>query len=168
MTKKWILANIVLLYLTVMVFFAVPAVLSKNVSAQAPVQAYKPTIAFTPTPVPTPVLVEGEPVHLSIPRLNINLDIINGVYDPTTQTWTLTDNKAEYATITTEPNNESGNTLIYGHNIDQVFYPTAGLEPGDLLLFKQQMVMFLNIPLQTQQLSHQQTHQFFPTRVQRE
>jgi LPXTG-site transpeptidase (sortase) family protein len=76
--------------------------------------------AATKATVP-PSAVQGNPVHLSIPSLNISLAVIPGIYNSNTQTWTLTTNKAQYATISPEPNDQSGDTFIYGHYRKEVF-----------------------------------------------
>lgn len=62
----------------------------------------------------TPVM-SGEPDTLSIPSLNIGLQITPGVYNYQTKQWTLTNDKVQYAVMTPEPNNQSGNTFLYGH-----------------------------------------------------
>lgn len=78
----------------------------------------------------------GVPISLAIPRLNINLTIINGVYNSSNQTWTLTPDKAQYWQLSSPPNNRSGNTIIYGHDTQNVFYFTKDLQIGDILIIK--------------------------------
>lgn len=88
-----------------------------------------PAIAFsapaskvaTPQSTPTQSVVSGHPVRLQIPSLNFDLQIIDGVYNVKAQTWNLTTNKVQYATITPEPNSANGNTFMYGHNRREVF-----------------------------------------------
>jgi LPXTG-site transpeptidase (sortase) family protein len=65
--------------------------------------------------------IGGIPVSLQIASLHMNLQIIPGVYNPKTKTWNLTLNKVQYATVTPMPNNESGNTFMYGHYRPEVF-----------------------------------------------
>jgi LPXTG-site transpeptidase (sortase) family protein len=65
--------------------------------------------------------IGGNPVRIQIPSLNMDLAIIPGVYNKRTQTWTLTLDKVQYATITPEPNNLSGDTFLYGHYRRNVF-----------------------------------------------
>jgi LPXTG-site transpeptidase (sortase) family protein len=74
--------------------------------------------------------ITGEPARLSIPTLNINLPIIPGYYDAKTQTWTLTVNKVQYATITPQPNNIEGNTFLYGHARAAVFANLHNILPN--------------------------------------
>ena len=89
----------------------------------------------TPTPTPTPVArIEGNPVKIEVPSANINLSVIKGYYNPKTQTWTLTNNKAQYAVMTPWANNTEGNTFIYGHDIPQVFARLNRIKPGDKVI----------------------------------
>lgn len=77
-------------------------------------------VAATPAQV-SPVAKSGEPVRLKIPSLHMDLVVIDGLYNQKTGAWTLTRDKAQFATITTKPNDISGNTLIYGHYRPEVF-----------------------------------------------
>jgi LPXTG-site transpeptidase (sortase) family protein len=85
-------------------------------------------------PVPdttTITKLQGKPVRISIPSLKIDLPVIDGFYNADKQTWTLTNNKAQYATITPEANNQEGNTFIYGHNRRDVFASLHKIKVGD-------------------------------------
>lgn len=75
--------------------------------------------------------ITGEPIQIRVPRLGVDLAVIDGIYDPALDTWTLTKDKAQFARMTELPNNESGNTFIYGHNTDAVFSPLVWLQSGD-------------------------------------
>ena len=76
----------------------------------------------SPKPVVTSsVSISGHPERIIIPRLNIDIPVIDGVYNTYTRTWNLTADKAQFALITPEPNTTAGNTFIYGHNTKQVF-----------------------------------------------
>lgn len=80
---------------------------------------------------PAPVQrIEGKPVTMQIPSLNIDLPVANGYYNTSSKTWTLSNDKAHFATITPEPNNQAGNTFIYGHNRKQVFASLNKIKPG--------------------------------------
>jgi LPXTG-site transpeptidase (sortase) family protein len=68
-----------------------------------------------------PNIIEGQPSQLIIPSLGMNLPIIPGYYDKQTKTWTLTLSEVQYATVTPPPNNQSGNTFLYGHYRPEVF-----------------------------------------------
>ena len=76
--------------------------------------------------------IAGPPSRIIVPRLNIDLPVIRGTYDRTNDSWTLTDTKAQFAGMTSLPNNIDGNTFIYGHNTDPVFAKLAGLKKGDI------------------------------------
>lgn len=101
-----------------------------------------PTLTYTPPvakPQPAVYLrssVSGKPVTILVPRLGIELSIIDGAYDKASDSWTLTDDKAQFATITDRPNDGGGNTFIYGHNTDRVFGRLAGLVDGDIVQIK--------------------------------
>jgi len=68
-----------------------------------------------------PTAVTGKPVRIAVPSLKIDLAVIDGNYDKKTGEWTLTLDKAQYATPTVQPNDQGGNTLIYGHYRPEVF-----------------------------------------------
>ncbi len=73
----------------------------------------------------------GEPTRIRIPSLNIDLSVVDGYYNKTTKAWTLTKDKVQYATITPQPNNKSGNTFMYGHNRPGVFNTLNKIKVGD-------------------------------------
>lgn len=101
-------------------------------------QPAEPVVAATYVPPKPAVTIRtsdkrvGEPSRISVPRLGISLSVIDGEYDTKKDNWTLTDDKAQFARMTALPNNESGNTFVYGHNTDAVFAPLAWLEAGDV------------------------------------
>jgi sortase (surface protein transpeptidase) len=74
--------------------------------------------------------ISGHPKAISIPSLNINLQIIDGFYNKSSRQWTLTLDKAQFAPITPEPNNIAGNTFIYGHYRREVFAYLHNIKPG--------------------------------------
>ena len=73
---------------------------------------------------------QGVPVRLQIPELDIDIAISSGSYNASTHQWTLDDQHAFYASITPPANSAAGNTLIYGHNIAEVFSVLHDLKPG--------------------------------------
>jgi LPXTG-site transpeptidase (sortase) family protein len=74
--------------------------------------------------------VSGHPKTISIPSLKVNLPVIDGYYNQSNKQWTLTLNKAQFATIAPEPNNIAGNTFIYGHYRREVFSSLHNIKPG--------------------------------------
>jgi len=68
-----------------------------------------------------PVIIAGKPIRIQIPSLKMDLAVVDGTYDKATGKWTLTRDKVQFATLSTQPNDKSGNTLIYGHAIKAVF-----------------------------------------------
>lgn len=87
--------------------------------AQPGAAVHVPTIA--PQPAAKPSLLIGKPVRLQIPSLGIDLAIVDGVYNEKSMAWSLSKDKAHYALPSVQPNNETGNTLIYGHYRPEVF-----------------------------------------------
>jgi sortase (surface protein transpeptidase) len=90
-----------------------------------------PTAVIKAVKAPSgPNVIVGHPTRLDIPSLKISLSIINGYYDSAKQTWTLTNDAAQYATITPEPNSAGGNTFMYGHDINRIFGRLAQIQVG--------------------------------------
>lgn len=104
----------------------------------------RPTIAYTSSAPSTPEIsaatpkpverISGEPVKLDVPSVDISLDVIPGRYNTQTRQWTLTLDKAQFATLTPFPNNQEGNTLIYGHYRKGVFLNLPKVRPGDIAM----------------------------------
>jgi len=78
------------------------------------------------------LFIKGIPYRITIPRLQIDLSIENGNY--LEESWTTAKEKALFATKSFLPNNLEGNTIIYGHNTNDVFRPTDRLIKGDRVL----------------------------------
>lgn len=76
----------------------------------------------------------GKPVHLLLPSVAIDLDVASGYRKSNSEEWVVSSDKAHFANITSPINNKSGNTVIYGHDIQAVFKPTSGLKIGDELI----------------------------------
>jgi sortase (surface protein transpeptidase) len=99
-------------------------------SKVAVAQQSSAAVVQSPAPKPLPTLVMGEPVAIAIPSLNLNLGVIPGIYNPRTGAWNLTLSEAQFATTSVEPNNESGQTFIYGHYRPAVFAYLHHILPG--------------------------------------
>lgn len=99
--------------------------------SQNQLTAAPPTIV-TPAlqTVNKPLAVTGKPVRLQIASLQLSVAVADGVYNPQNGQWTLSKDKAHFALITAQPNNEQGNTLIYGHYRPEVFARLRKLQPG--------------------------------------
>ncbi|MEK7152860.1 MAG: sortase [Patescibacteria group bacterium] len=94
---------------------------TQNRVVQAQSKPASQTVTPAPTPAPTPTLIIGKPVALQIPSLGFDLQVVDGAYNANNGTWTLSRDKAHYALPSMQPNNEHGNTLIYGHYRKEVF-----------------------------------------------
>lgn len=79
----------------------------------------------------TKVIIDGEPQTFTMQRLGINLPIKYGYYDTNTDDWTTSDDAIYFGYGTALPNNQRGNTFIYGHNRDSVIGKLAYLVVGD-------------------------------------
>lgn len=96
----------------------------KQVNAQALV-SNKPAETSEP-------LVAGKPTRIDIDSVNIDLEVIPGYYNSTNNSWTLTLNKAQWGTMTAQPNNKEGQTFIYAHYRLNVFYTLPKVKVGDI------------------------------------
>lgn len=76
---------------------------------------------FQPPALLFPEVVSGLPVRLIIPGSAIDIPVDRGYYQASTDSWTLSGYRAQFAMTSTLPNNIEGNTFIYGHNNDFVF-----------------------------------------------
>ena len=111
------------------------AVSTPYVAAKAPAaQLQHQQVSERPTEQKV-VEISGTPVRITIPsEWNLDLPVIPGVYDPSSDSWTLSGYKAQFATASEPANNVGGETFIYGHNNDYVFgalrhvTPTVGAE----------------------------------------
>jgi LPXTG-site transpeptidase (sortase) family protein len=77
-----------------------------------------------------PEIKTGQPTELHISDIGVNLVVAKGEFDQATHTWNVSTDKAHYATVSDAPNNQYGNTFIYGHNRANVFARLAQLQPG--------------------------------------
>jgi LPXTG-site transpeptidase (sortase) family protein len=80
-----------------------------------------------------PVVKYGMPKRLVIPSLNFDRDILKGEYDAAKNTWNVSGTGVHFAYPTSQPNDYSGNTLIYGHNNKNVFGPLKKIKSGDIV-----------------------------------
>jgi LPXTG-site transpeptidase (sortase) family protein len=77
-------------------------------------------------------LIQGMPNRIVVPKLGLDLPVVQGAYNPTTKQWTVSDDYANWAPNTAQSNNKDGQTLIYGHNSWKIFAGLVnGLKPGD-------------------------------------
>lgn len=89
-----------------------------------------PAVAPKPT---KPDVITGKPVHLAIDSVSIAVPVVDGSYHERTKSWDLSLDKAHYALPTVQPNNEAGNTFIYGHYRPEVFAYLHNIKAGATL-----------------------------------
>lgn len=76
--------------------------------------------------------ISGHPVRIVLPRLAIDIPVVDGTYDSGQKVWSVAATTANYATITAAPNTRHDKTLVYGHWTPRVFGATKDLQAGDL------------------------------------
>lgn len=81
-------------------------------------------------------IIDGQPVLFRVDRLNVSLPVKPGLYDASTDSWTLSDEAVYHANMTPMPNNQAGSTFIYGHNRDMVLAKLDGLVVGDVAIIE--------------------------------
>ena len=78
-----------------------------------------------------PQAVSGHPVRIVASSVGVDMPVVDGFYDSTTGDWTLYSDKAQFAAMTAEPNDKSGQTFIYGHATQRVFGKLLNMHAGD-------------------------------------
>lgn len=90
-------------------------------------------IVAVPTAVSKPI-ISGKPVRIVINEadngLNIDLPIDDGQYDTNSNSWTLSEQHAQFALPSVIANDTTGTTLIYGHNNKYVFGYLSAIHPN--------------------------------------
>lgn len=76
-------------------------------------------------------LISGTPVRIQLPSVGIDLKVIPGYYYPSTKSWTLSLDDAQWGVMTAKPNNQGGDTFIYAHYRWHVFYTLPKVKAGD-------------------------------------
>lgn len=107
--------------------------LIQNPTATVNVETNPEPIATAIKRTSTKEIISGQPTRFSIGRLDIDLPVHDGVYDSASQTWTLSTDAVYFATVTTRPNDNRGNTFIYGHNQPQVIGSMQDIKIGDIV-----------------------------------
>lgn len=129
----YFLIGITLIFFGVLLFVLPPIVRRVNANQQfAPVVAESDIRRIKPPEE----AVTGKAVYLSIPSISLGIEVVDGIIDVETQTWTLTKDKAQFAAITSPPNNIAGNTFIYGHNRKEVFSKLLKIQDGAVAYVK--------------------------------
>lgn len=78
-------------------------------------------------------IISGIPDRIMLDRLSVDLPVQRGEYDEQTKEWSLNDEAAFFVTTTSLPNDNKGNTFIYGHNNQKIFGSLASVVVGDLV-----------------------------------
>ncbi len=97
------------------------------------ISAIEPVITTEEVDKPT---ISGEPIEINFQSQSILINIVPGYYDKNSEQWTTSNDKAHFATVTSVPNNKTGNTFIYGHNRSEVFMGLIDSQLGDIASIK--------------------------------
>lgn len=73
---------------------------------------------------------QGQPVHLSIPSLALELPVKQGTYNPVTTEWSIDHSGAYHADISMPVNESNGTTLIYAHAQSGLFDTLPNIPQG--------------------------------------
>ncbi len=76
-------------------------------------------------------VLSGLPSRIVVPTVGIDLKVVNGYYNASKQTWSVSNDSANYAANTHPSNNQKGTTLIYGHDKSGIFHNLHNLQAGD-------------------------------------
>ena len=101
-----------------------------------PVQVASATVVpqqQTVTVQSQPESITGLPRRIELSRIGLTREVIDGEHNSVTQEWTLSDDKTHFAVMTSQINDRSGQTLIYGHNTAAVLEPVRDVQLGDEL-----------------------------------
>ncbi len=74
----------------------------------------------------------SEPIHIVIPNSQIDL-LVTESKEATNGSWPISPTLANFAYGTSMPNPISGNTVIFGHDLDTVFHNIHLLKSGDVI-----------------------------------
>lgn len=83
-----------------------------------------------PEPV-APKTISGHPIRVEAPTVGVDMPVVDGFYDAVANEWTLYDDKAQFGAMTSEPNDNSGQTFIYGHATQRVFGKLLNMKAGE-------------------------------------
>lgn len=118
----------------------------------------RPVMVVQPPLPVTPDVVSGKPVRIELPTLSKSLAIIDGTYNSATAEWTASDADAVFMTLTNNPNNKQGDTLIYGHATPAIFGPILTLRLGaEALIYTDNGYIFTYTYAATQTVSPDNT-----------
>lgn len=85
----------------------------------------EPKLAIRPRPA-----IQGEPTHISVPSIGIELPVKSGNYNADAASWTIDHSGAFHADLSMPVNESNGTTLIYAHAQSGLFDTLPHLAPG--------------------------------------
>lgn len=72
----------------------------------------------------------GKPVRVVVADLGIDVNVSEGIFDPASQEWSLSEELAYHANASVPANDNNGTTLIYGHAKPAMFEPLKNATPA--------------------------------------
>lgn len=116
-------------YSLVLVLNILVAVMFRVVTTPPPVQAAIPDIRIAHTSTLRQA-IKGIPTRIVIASLGVDLPVSTGTFDPSSNEWTVSDDRAFFADNSVPANDNNGVTLIYGHARWGVFGVLPDLKSG--------------------------------------
>lgn len=135
-TRIPLFIRVVSLYVVVAMFGLLGFQINTTLNRQNDFMTVHPQVTYSKKPVNygtivSKTIIDGEPVEFKMERLGIDLPVKYGYYDTNDNSWTASDDAIFYAYGTSLPNNQRGNTFLYGHNRDSVIAKLRDLVVGD-------------------------------------
>lgn len=124
---------IALLYIFLAVIIASPFI-SREIVSKSNVEKVTALTQELAATKPTEAAFSEMATALKIVRIGVDVPVIAGGYNLTSQTWDLSGDKAHLATMTDPINNTGGFSFIYGHNNKNVLGKTKQLLKNDVLV----------------------------------
>jgi LPXTG-site transpeptidase (sortase) family protein len=119
------------IYLVIASFFAIPVWQHHEAVAQAREAGRFASMDLALHIARNQKIVAGSPDRVVIPHLGIDVEVVEGRYDFSSNRWSVSPTFANFAVNTATPNNQQDQTLIYGHWTPRIFGPTKDLQTSD-------------------------------------
>lgn len=137
LAKAPLLAKVVSLYGVAGILGGLGLLAANSLAPSQPVYAVEPQSYIQPkVAISARRVISGWPSRLTIKNLKIDLAVKDGTYDEKSKQWPLSKDAVHYATLTDLPNDSRGNTVLYGHNQNQVVGRMSDIRPGDMAIVK--------------------------------
>jgi LPXTG-site transpeptidase (sortase) family protein len=75
--------------------------------------------------------IKSKPTKILVPSLSLEINIEEGNYNSIDKSWNVSDQNAQFISVSDNPGPENGNTVIYAHNTKNLFGDTHKLKDSD-------------------------------------